>query len=594
MWGLGTCGRNRSISNTETELSGRQFCDHLPTRTMRLSPQGLLQKLEGCAAKFGNGAAQAKLDVLKELEGAVLRSARQVVRLHDLLCFFAAYPENEHVLRFVRRMLSSFHLRQDLIRHRDALAGTGIVGTTTYYRFFAPTARWLAGRWPEFLTIDWREFDQQEKLEDWLRRLALYGESPGLDEYPFTVRQWLERLKGPAETDAAFLIRRFAALPIDTHTWEMLYNALDPPLVLHPGPGTPNRTHASYPAARVCYQDRPLRRSKLRPRKAIRREPDSVRVLSAREGRKIVDLARTVMVAFSRELDVFSFGSHRDVTLVESGRGLSFALLGAVPERRLVFEAVYGYLALQNGVPVGYGTVSSLFKSSEIAFNVFAPYRGHGTSNIFLGLLSAVRHLFGSDTFTLYPYQLGEDNPEAIRSGAWWFYQKLGFRPRDAEVLALMERELKQMKRRSGHRSSAATLRRLAAANLYLHLDRKRNDVVGILPLARVGLHVTDLLARRFGSDRARASRECVREAKKLLGIAADSSGPRGQRLAWEWWAPLVSVLPDIEQWKAKEKKALAGVIDAKGGDSERRFVLQFDEHARLRRAIRKLAERPE
>ncbi len=38
--------------------------------------------------------------------------------------------------------------------------------------------------------------------------------------------------------------------------------------------------------------------------------------------------------------------------------------------------------------------------------------------------------LFNVDTFTVYPYQLGYGNDEGLKSGAWWFYQKLGFRAR--------------------------------------------------------------------------------------------------------------------------------------------------------------------
>ena len=40
--------------------------------------------------------------------------------------------------------------------------------------------------------------------------------------------------------------------------------------------------------------------------------------------------------------------------------------------------------------------------------------------------------------FTIYPYQLGDDgNQKGLASGAWWFYQKLGFRARDPQVLQL-------------------------------------------------------------------------------------------------------------------------------------------------------------
>ena len=51
-------------------------------------------------------------------------------------------------------------------------------------------------------------------------------------------------MKGPAETDAAFLVRRFDALRLDPFAREAIYDALDVPMILAPGPDTP----ATHPA----------------------------------------------------------------------------------------------------------------------------------------------------------------------------------------------------------------------------------------------------------------------------------------------------------------------------------------------------------
>ena len=56
-------------------------------------------------------------------------------------------------------------------------------------------------------------------------------------------------------------------------------------------------------------------------------------------------------------------------------------------------------------------------------------------------------HLFGAKVFAVEPYQLGHENQEGLDSGAWWFYQKLGFRARDPEVVALMDDELERLAR---------------------------------------------------------------------------------------------------------------------------------------------------
>ena len=135
-------------------------------------------------------------------------------------------------------------------------------------------------------------------------------------------------------------------------------------------------------------------------------------------------------------------------------------MIGALPERRLLLESVYGFLTLKNGVPVGYVLVSALFGSSEIAYNVFETFRGGESGRIYGKVLALTRHLFAPDVFTIFPYQLGGyGNSEALASGAWWFYQKLGFRPRAPHVVALMNEELARMKADPTHRSTLATLK---------------------------------------------------------------------------------------------------------------------------------------
>ena len=190
------------------------------------------------------------------------------------------------------------------------------------------------------------------------------------------------------------------------------------------------------------------------------------------------------------------------------------------------------------------------------------------------------------------PYQLGHDNDEAIDSGAWWFYQKLGFRPRDRRVLALMRAEERRFRTNPRARSSPATLRKLSAEHVFLHAGDERDDVMGLLPLPNVGLCVTDYLAQRFGSERERAERECVAEAERLLGAGPAGDWTDDERGAWGRWAPLVCILPGLADWSAEEKLALVDVVRAKGGRRESEFVLRFDRHAKLRSAIRELAKR--
>ena len=62
-----------------------------------------------------------------------------------------------------------------------------------------------------------------------------------------------------------------------------------------------------------------------------------------------------------------------------------------------------------------------------------------------------------SSSFSIDPYQIGLENDEAIESGAFWFYRKLGFRCTDPHIEQMAQREEKRMAMKPGHRTSTRT-----------------------------------------------------------------------------------------------------------------------------------------
>jgi hypothetical protein len=553
-------------------------------------PTAILRRLERWTPRYDTRAAAAKLDMLRALSRARLPRAGEVFRLHETLCFLRAYPDDPEVLAQVERALDAFSRRADLRRHREALADTGIAGTPTRFRFFWFTALWLARRWPDRLRIEWEDFASQDGLEGLLPLLLPYSESTALDELTGPPREWLQRLRGPREADATFLIRRFAATRGGPFLREKLFEDLDVPIRLSPGPDTPSRTRARYAPAPIRFQTRPLARGRPPLGEEILRPPVAVRPLPAAEGGRLVDLAREAMVTRGRDLNVFEHADARDVRLVDCGGGLEFACLGVIPERRLMLESVYGFLTLKNGVPIGYVLASALFGSSEIAYNVFETFRGGEAAAVFGRVLGMVRRIFGSDAFVIGADQLGLDNEEGLRSGAWWFYYKMGFRPRALAVKRVLTRELARMRADPAHRSSLATLTQLSSESMFYFLGEPRPDVLGRIALGGIGLAVSRLLAERFGADREAGVRVCARQAARLLGVPPAATRSRRERLAWERWGPLVAALPGVERWRPAEKRALATIVRAKWGARESDFVPLFDRHRKLRRALLELA----
>lgn len=549
-----------------------------------------LAGLDALRPQFGPAPAAERLVSLRALEHANLGSAAQLQRLHDTLCFTLAFPDHAALRALARRMLRHFDHRPDLQRHRHALADSGIAGTDIHFRFFAAMALCLARRFPAQLVYDWPQWDDPARLIELLPLLAAYGETPALDEWDLGLRGWLSRMTPRSTGDAAFVTRRLARQLPDPLVFEKIMDGIDAPMVLRAGRLTPARSRLLWPVSRVCWQKKPLRRGRPDLHAAVAGAGElRVRPLPPREAARMVDLVLDVMVSYGRDLDVFSSADRRDVRLIDCGDGLQFAAIGALPERRLLLEAFYGFLMLKNGVPIGYLGASALYGSAEIIYNVFEAFRGAEVAWNFARVLALVRRLFGVDAFTLYPYQLGGDgNEEGLESGAWWFYRKLGFEPWQREARRLMKREEARMARDPAYRSGRATLKRLAAHNVYWFFGRRRRDVMGMLPLANVGLAVTDALSRHAGDDRGAAA--CVREAVKLLGAGPVRGWTAGERLAFERWAPLLLLLPGVDRWSPAEKRALLTVVRAKGGRRESDFVSAFDAHRGLRAALSTLA----
>src|SRR5262249_38595482 len=129
---------------------------------------------------------------------------------------------------------------------------------------------------------------------------------------------------------------------------------------------------------------------------------------------------------------------------------------------RLPFRAYQAGMFFKNGVPLGYFEGLSFFERMEVGFNLYYTFREGETAWLYARTLKLFREHLGVTCFTIDPYQLGHENEEAIESGAYWFYRKLGFQPVTEEIAHLSDREEEKIRKQPGYRTSAALLRRLA------------------------------------------------------------------------------------------------------------------------------------
>jgi len=542
-------------------------------------PRHTLAELERRRLAFGDEAAEARRQGLKRLARERLRGAAAVRRLHELLCFIRAYPDDAGVQAQARRMLERFGERADLRMHAAALANSGIAGTATHFRFFAAQAQWLAAHWPAQLRLDRRDREAEERIARALQVLLTHAENISLRELPRPGYATLDRLRGRSETDAAFLLRRIASMPGDGFTREAFSDAVDASYTLAAGPGTPSRSTAYWAKAPVVFRRCAPARARPDLDSELRRAPRRLKRLSVADGQALIDLARSAMVTRERSLEAFAYADAHDAWLVDDGDGLAYGFAGVIPERRHAVFSYYGALTLRNGVPIGYTQADVLGASAALSFNTFESFRGAEAAYTFARWLAALKALFACTSFTIEPYQLGDHNDEAIASGAWWFYAKLGFAPRDAATCALAREEAMRRRRRSGHRTSAAMLGRLAQRHLFL--DVGSGAPRPLVTPAMAGDAVSRALGAHVGGDREAALREQAGRVWARCAPGAPMPRTPALRRAWDRWAPLISALP-LARWSADECLMLTALARAKAGRSERDFVQLWQAHPRL------------
>lgn len=550
----------------------------------RRDAAGALASLGRIGRHHAPGLAVRKLALLQILARTRLGSPRQLLQLHELLCFLDAYPDDRGVRDRVRRMLREFERRPDLRRHRESLAGSGIAGTDTPFRFFFPTAHWITQNWPGALVLDRDDQDAVRALLAALPTLLDPARAEWLAGRHPTDLAALDHLAPAGMTDADFVNSVIAAMPGDGFTREAFGDRLDLSYVLRAGRGTPQRTTARFDTGAIHFQRDTLPSGYPDLRVEARRKPRRVRSLHGGVALAAIRLARISMITRERDLAAFQFANPGDVFLVDDGRGLAFAMMGVLPARRATLTTAYTALTLKNGVPIGYIQADVLGRHGALSFNTFETFRGGEAAWVFARFIALAHHLFGCTDFSVEPYQLGLGNEEGIESGAWWFYQRFGFRPRAASAKRIAARETARRAASSSYRSSPATLRKLARFHLFYSLDGRQSSR---LPRTQQWLAAGTRALGRFRQAGARArSAAATSAALARLGAPGTSRLDARSRAMLDRWAGLVLAWTASGRWTAAERRRLLGLIIAKAARSERAFQKLLLRHRKLMRLL--------
>jgi hypothetical protein len=412
-----------------------------------------LEQLAALKNVFGRDSERRVTALLERLAKTRFRDPETLILLHETVLFLRAYPHSPRVLRLADKILSGFEERLRGVDPTpfEAAEVSGIAGSAISTNFSHSFARFLSARHGRNLQIDWENYAHPDRLGPVLARLAPTAFEDWSVEPHIDWQRWFAALRG----DLRWLVEN-----VDPHT----YDALEL-LLLWTIDTSASRTHARLPRREFFFHKGPLiHRRDVSLEAELASAGIPVRRLLPAEARRVLDVTLDTSAVRYRELWGFSFPDTKRVYHADLGRGIDLYWLGILPSARLPLRAYHGGIFFKNGVPIGYLETLSFFDRMEVGFNLYYTFREGESAWLYARFLKFCRQQCGVTCFSIDPYQLGHENEEAVESGAFWFYRKLGFRSASDAIQSLVEAEEKKIAESSGYRTPAARLRRMAKA----------------------------------------------------------------------------------------------------------------------------------
>jgi hypothetical protein len=147
------------------------------------------------------------------------------------------------------------------------------------------------------------------------------------------------------------------------------------------------------------------------------------------------------------------------------------------------------------------------------------------------------------------------------------------------------------MARDPAHRTSARTLRKLAAGHVFYEFGDGERGIWDRFSTRNIGLAVQRHMATTFDGDAEKMRRATTAALAQSLRVELDSWAPVEQR-AFANFAFVLSLVPELARWTSAQKQALVEIIRAKAAPEETAYLRLLQQHPALKEAFVRLGSR--
>lgn len=554
-----------------------------------------LAQLEAMRRCYGPGCATRAERLLESFVAVRFRDPESLIRFHDVLLFLRAFPQSGRVVKLAEQLLAQVAQQVNQLHATgtdmdvfDPEEVSGIAGTELNYTFTYEVARWLYARYPKQVSAEWDFDEQAARLGITLPRFLPLLEDDALVEADTPFPRWISSAAGEGR-ELRWLLKCLEESPLSLAEKTELYDALNVDLHWDLAESPASRTFARRTVPELFYHQDPLiQRKQVSLADELGSPGLPVRKLSRREAEEVLDMCRAAVTVRYRELYGTTRGDPEQCYEANVGRGVQIFLWGLPPDRRLPLRAYHAGFTLKNGVPINYIEGISLFEWMEVGFNTFYAYRDGETAWIYSKVIHLLHQLTGVTCISVYPYQLGHENEEAIKSGAFWFYRKLGFRPGRPELLKLTEHEERRIRKDQRHRTSARMLRRLAAAHVFWEFGDTPKGLWDTFATRNIGFAIGRRMATEFGGSAQKIRQAAATELARLLRVDLASLSKLESEVFGNF-ALVLSLVPELKRWTSEQQRALVDIVRAKAAPDETQYLRLLQSHNLLRMEVLRL-----
>lgn len=546
-----------------------------------------LEQLVKIYTDLSNEATEQKIKLLQNCADIKLSNIKQLKQYHDVLLFLAAYAENKLVLDLAKeemnRLCDAAINLSDV--KKEQLANSGIAFTETQGTFSFVLMKWLLTQFPDEISI--HSFDETgAHPKDLLKHGLNEMEFELIGDEELSKLKWLEKVSGYKNKKdiLKWLIDRVDEMPLESVMKEQLFETLKLFITIHPLHPQFSRSFGSTAIKERYFHTNGLLK-KFNELELINKKLPAEKKLSLPEKEEVLKTARIALALLNRETDPVTYGTAEGVQVYDLEHGLSIALFSINAQLRLPIESYMGFMMFKNGHPMSYGGAWLFGKRSLIGINIFEAFRGGESAFVFAQLLRTYKQAFGAEQFEVEPYQFGKNNPEGLRSGAFWFYHRFGFRPLDEKLFQLSEQEHQKIISTKGYRSPIEVLKQFTRSNLGVNFGTGK---VSLKPL-QISHFITYSIAKHFKGDRELAFKWSKDVLKNELGMNFAKLS-KEEQLGFRKLSVFAALCLNLKKLSAAHKSILIQLIKEKGS-SEFKYCHTYNKFPFEKYFVKELVE---